>query len=132
MTGMASLLLPDSKRSIHPPEIPAGAAADLPCGFQCPACDVLLTIADPSTYDGRPAPCPQCAVIVIPPRIFAKPAGAAMIDLHPLPGLSARDGSRLKIPRALPRTSASLASRPKPTVLWRHSRDEGLDWSDPV
>jgi hypothetical protein len=129
---MSSLLWPDSKHSIHPSEIPVGAAADLPCGFQCPACDVLLTIADPSTYDGRPAPCPQCAVIVIPPRVFAKAGGSAMIDLHPLPGLSGREGSRLKIPRALPRTSTSLARRAKPPVLWRHSRDSGLDWSDPM
>jgi hypothetical protein len=55
-----------------------------------------------------------------------------MIDLHPLPGLSGREGSRLKIPRALPRTRTSLARRAKPPVLWRHSRDSGLDWSDPM
>jgi hypothetical protein len=38
-------------------------------GFNCPSCYTVLIIKDPGAYDGRPAPCPYCAVRIIPPRI---------------------------------------------------------------
>jgi hypothetical protein len=38
-------------------------------GFNCPSCYTVLIIKDPDAYDGRPAPCPYCAVRIIPPRI---------------------------------------------------------------
>jgi predicted RNA-binding Zn-ribbon protein involved in translation (DUF1610 family) len=95
---------------------PASAAASTavpvvarPLGFNCPSCGVVLTIPNPSAYDGRPAPCPQCAVMVVPPRIFkpeqTEPEG---IDLHPLPGLSAGVEGRIKMPRAVHRPRRRL------------------------
>ena len=77
-----------------------------PIGFNCPSCGVVLTIADPGKYDGRPAPCPHCAVLVVPPRIFCaegEEVEVGDIDLHPLPGLSGRSGERIKMPRAVHR-----------------------------
>jgi hypothetical protein len=38
-------------------------------GFNCPSCFTVLIIKDPQNYDGRPAPCPFCAVTIIPPRV---------------------------------------------------------------
>ncbi len=77
-----------------------------PLNFMCPACGVELTIGDPGAYDGRPGPCPGCAVLVVPPRVFVGPGdgpGAAVIDLRPRPGLSVQPGEYLKTPRVVAR-----------------------------
>jgi hypothetical protein len=75
-----------------------------PLGFNCPSCGVVLTIPNPQAYDGRPAPCPGCAVLVLPPRIFhAGDEELEGVDLHPLPGLSGRPGERTRMPRVVHR-----------------------------
>ena len=37
-------------------------------GFNCPGCFSVLIIKDPSSYDGKPAPCPTCGSRILPPR----------------------------------------------------------------
>lgn len=81
-----------------------GEAGVGPLSFMCPGCGVVLTIADPSRYDGRPAPCPQCAAVVMPPRICGSESEGTL-DLHPRPGLSAMMSGRLKMPRVVSRGS---------------------------
>ncbi len=56
-----------------------------PLGFNCPACGVVLVIREPHNYDGKPAPCPHCAMTILPPRVVYQ-----TVDLHPLPGLTGR------------------------------------------
>lgn len=46
--------------------LPAVSARQL--GFNCPACFTVLIIKDPTTYDGRPAPCPTCGIRILPPQ----------------------------------------------------------------
>ena len=76
-----------------------------------------MTIANPMAYDGRPAPCPQCAALVAPPRVVQPDAeDLDFIDLHPLPGLSAGAVGRIKMPRAVHRPRRRL--------------DGGTDWGD--
>jgi hypothetical protein len=89
-----------------------GAVGVRPLGFNCPSCGVVLTVVNPRNYDGQPAPCPHCAVVVVPPRIFrAGEVGLPPIELHPLPGLSGRFGERVKMPRAVyrPRRGQGMA-----------------------
>ena len=100
-------MIPAATRPVSEPASCAGSSTDpvaRPLGFNCPACGVVLTITNPVAYDGRPAPCPQCAALVVPPRVV-QPGGEELdfIDLHPLPGLSAGAGERLKMPRAVHR-----------------------------
>lgn len=108
--AMPTSSLPGGGGSVVTREEAAGAVAARPLGFNCPSCGVVLTIQDPRSYDGRPAPCPQCAVLVVPPRIFRAEDedGPESIDLHPLPGLSGRPGERLKMPRAVHRPRRPL------------------------
>ena len=108
-----------------------GAATDFtaarPLGFNCPACGVVLTIPDPVAYDGRPAPCPQCAVLVVPPRIFQPGEDRPeFIDLHPLPGLSARAGERIKMPRAVHRRLRHCAAGEQSENDWPGDRWVGV------
>lgn len=71
--------------AVVPVATPAASARQL--GFNCPSCYTVLVIKDPENYDGRAAPCPFCAVTIIPPRIappspftlIASPQGAAGI-----------------------------------------------------
>lgn len=49
-----------------PAMLPAAALRQL--GFNCPSCYAVLIIKDPSTYDGRPAPCPTCGIHILPPQ----------------------------------------------------------------
>lgn len=37
--------------------------------FNCPSCLAILTIKQPEQYDGQAAPCPNCGVVILPPRI---------------------------------------------------------------
>lgn len=112
------------------PASPASATAAVPAvralGFNCPACGVVLTIPNPGTYDGRPAPCPQCAVLVVPPRIFQAGDEVEPIDLHPLPGLSSRGGTRIKTPRAIHRPLRHCAARADDGDLWVGGRANGV------
>jgi hypothetical protein len=71
-----------------------------PLGFNCPACGVILIIREPDKYGGEAAPCPHCAVQILPPRIVYSAAG---YELDPLPGLSSGFPSRSAIPRVLHR-----------------------------
>jgi|GEM_PF-2153964 len=104
-----------------------GAALEVrPLGFNCPSCGVVLTIPNPSSYDGRPAPCPQCAVLVVPPRIFQPGQEAESIDLHPLPGLSACAGTRIKTPRAVHRPLRHCVARGDAGGLGVGDRPEGV------
>jgi hypothetical protein len=84
---------------------------------------VVLTIPNPKAYDGRPAPCPQCAALVVPPRVV-QPGTVELdfIDLHPLPGLSAGVGGRIKMPRAVHRPRRRLDA----DELWVGGRSEGV------
>lgn len=56
---------------VAPPPVqpPVPLAANRQLGFNCPSCYTVLVIKDPGSYDGRAAPCPYCAVTIIPPRI---------------------------------------------------------------
>lgn len=78
---------------------------------------------NPRTYDGRPAPCPQCAALVVPPRVV-RPGAAKLdfIDLHPLPGLSAGAGGRIKMPRAVHRPRRRLDA----DGFWVDGRSDGV------
>jgi hypothetical protein len=38
-------------------------------GFNCPSCLAILIIKQPENYDGQAAPCPNCNVVILPPRI---------------------------------------------------------------
>ena len=38
-------------------------------GFNCPSCLAILIIKQPEQYDGQAAPCPNCGVSILPPRI---------------------------------------------------------------
>jgi hypothetical protein len=38
-------------------------------GFNCPSCLAILIIKQPEHYDGQAAPCPNCNVVILPPRI---------------------------------------------------------------
>lgn len=96
-------------------------------GFNCPACGVVLTISNPTSYDGRPAPCPQCAVMVVPPRIF-QPGDEESdpIELHPLPGLCARAGERIKMPRAVHRRPQLCAASDEISGVWIGGLPDGV------
>ncbi len=39
--------------------------------FSCPSCGVVLTITEPSSYNGKPGPCPHCSSVVLPPRVVS-------------------------------------------------------------
>ncbi len=39
--------------------------------FSCPSCGVVLTITEPSAYNGKPGPCPHCSAVVLPPRVIS-------------------------------------------------------------
>ena len=91
--------LPASRTGVATTE--AVPPASRPLGFNCPACGVVLIIHNPAAYDGEPAPCPHCAVAVLPPRVCLPSADS--IDLHPLPGLSDRGSLRSKTPRPVHR-----------------------------
>ena len=47
----------------------AGSAASHSLGFNCPSCFTVLVIREPELYDGRPAPCPHCGVVIMAPRV---------------------------------------------------------------
>lgn len=68
-----------------------------------------MTLPNPKAYDGRPGPCPNCAALVVPPRVV-QPGTVELdcIDLHPLPGLSGVAGGRIKMPRAVHRPRRRL------------------------
>jgi len=129
--------------SVPPPLVPPGSSAasemvsrrptgrELARRFPCPACHVLLTVAHPATYNGQPAPCPNCAVIVIPPRAARIAPAPNAINLHPLPGFTASAETPVKTPRALPRRhpsafpapASSPAAPPRSAApAWRHPR----------
>ena len=119
---VAAPVSPSSERAaIAKPVVDAPRAR--PLGFNCPSCGVVLTIPNPQAYDGRPAPCPGCAVLVLPPRIFhagdAEPEG---VDLHPLPGLSGRPGERAKMPRVVHR----VRRREEGVGLWTGGLPPGV------
>ncbi len=38
-------------------------------GFNCPSCLAILIIKEPENYDGQAAPCPNCHVVILPPRV---------------------------------------------------------------
>lgn len=87
--------------------MPAPAAAPRPpqaqpLAFTCPACGISLAVQEPDKYDGSPAPCPYCAVMVLPPRVY-DPAAEKAVDLHPLPGLSPSRMAAVRAPRAVHR-----------------------------
>ena len=75
-------------------------------GFNCPSCYAYLTIKDPEQYDGRAAPCPNCQVVILPPRI----APASPFSLTALPPAQQTG------PRALPapRPASTPAKLPPP------------------
>ncbi len=45
------------------------APQDKQIGFNCPSCMTILIIKQPTSYDGQPAPCPYCGVVILPPRV---------------------------------------------------------------
>ena len=53
---------------LPPVPIPLPPAESRQLGFNCPACFAVLIIKDPTTYDGRPAPCPTCGIRIQPPQ----------------------------------------------------------------
>jgi hypothetical protein len=62
---------------IAPRELPGLAPASVAkqlsrikqIGFNCPSCLAILIIKQPEQYDGQAAPCPNCGVSILPPRI---------------------------------------------------------------
>jgi hypothetical protein len=64
----AAAVLPPVTPLPSPVLLPDPAARQL--GFNCPSCFAVLIIKDPSTYDGRPAPCPTCGIRILPPQCF--------------------------------------------------------------
>jgi hypothetical protein len=81
-------LAPTAPPAIAPRERPGTAHANparqlmsvKQIGFNCPSCLAILIIKQPENYDGQAAPCPNCAVVILPPRIapttpFALSAG---------------------------------------------------------
>lgn len=77
---------------VAPVLLPAATARQL--GFNCPACFAVLIIKDPSSYDGRPAPCPTCGIRILPPQCV--PVSPFSIvhraALHPSPGFPRLEG----------------------------------------
>ena len=68
---------PPPPQQIAPRELP-GTAHPNPAkqlskikqiGFNCPSCLAILIIKQPENYDGQAAPCPNCSVVILPPRI---------------------------------------------------------------
>jgi DNA-directed RNA polymerase subunit RPC12/RpoP len=51
-----------------PPPVMLPSAESRQMGFNCPSCFSVLIIKDPSSYDGRPAPCPSCGIRILPPQ----------------------------------------------------------------
>ena len=72
-----------------PPAPPAGPvlppASSRQLGFNCPSCFTVLIIKDPTTYDGRPAPCPTCGIRIQPPQ--CAPASPFSIVHRPGPAV---------------------------------------------
>ncbi len=73
----ASPPVPQQPTHIAPREVP-GQAHPNPAkqlskvkqiGFNCPSCLAILIIKQPENYDGQAAPCPNCSVVILPPRI---------------------------------------------------------------
>lgn len=106
---------PRSLPGVRPEEGSTLAVPQRPLGFNCPSCGVVLVIREPDKYDGEAAPCPHCAVNILPPRIvytatrYELPAGLS------LGGLA---GGRM--PRALPRMDR------RGRVSWRDTQGEVL------
>ena len=78
----------------EPVPVPAIPAALQQIGFNCPSCFTILVIKDPAGYDGRAAPCPYCAVTILPPRV-APPSPFTLVAAEPLPPPASNPG-RLK------------------------------------
>jgi len=120
---MVAAPAPPSSERVSPAKPSVDVPQVRPLGFNCPACGVVLTIPNPQAYDGRPAPCPGCAVFVLPPRIcHAGEAESDGIELHPLPGLSGRPGERIKMPRVVHRPRR----RPEESGLWTGGPPSGV------
>jgi hypothetical protein len=63
-------------------------------GFNCPSCLAILIIKQPENYDGQAAPCPNCGVVILPPRVappspFTLLAPASQRGALPPPPLAA-------------------------------------------
>ncbi len=78
-----------------PVPVPAIPAALQQIGFNCPSCFTVLVIKDPSSYDGRAAPCPYCAVTILPPRV-APPSPFKVLQAVALPEQEPAPAGRLQ------------------------------------
>ncbi len=63
-------------------------------GFNCPSCLAILIIKQPEQYDGQAAPCPNCGVSILPPRIapaspFVLLSSPQQAPLAPMPPVGA-------------------------------------------
>lgn len=75
--------------------VPATPASLRQIGFNCPSCFTVLVIKDPSSYDGRAAPCPYCAVTILPPRV-APPSPFTVLQAVALPPQEQAPAGRLR------------------------------------
>ena len=86
----------DSGEAMAPPAVrslPLSTYRQL--GFNCPSCYTVLVIKDPENYDGRAAPCPYCAVNIMPPRIApSSPFTLVSSPVHTPAALPGRSRSR--------------------------------------
>ena len=67
---VVSRVLPaPSQEAPGAPRVRAAGLAGHTLGFNCPSCFAVLVIREPEQYDGRPAPCPHCGVVIMAPRV---------------------------------------------------------------
>jgi hypothetical protein len=106
--------VPDA-RALHKP------VAIKNIGFNCPSCLAILTIKQPEQYDGQAAPCPNCGVVILPPRI-APPS--------PFTLLSAGQGQATGFPapaqhRRIPAPNLPIAGLPAPAQSDQENQNLG-------
>ena len=98
--------------SMLPTALPA--PQDKQIGFNCPSCMTILIIKQPTSYDGQPAPCPYCNVVILPPRIATpspfKLLAPASQERLALPGGGAP--ARIPVGRPAPVSQPAPARKP--------------------
>jgi hypothetical protein len=116
--------LPQQPTHIAPREVPGQGHSNpskqlskvKQIGFNCPSCLAILIIKQPENYDGQAAPCPNCSVVILPPRIApASPftlLGSPTPVAAPFPPPAALPRPPVQVPMGLPAPASSKPGLP--------------------